>query len=218
MKRVIGLLAGLLAVMIGVTGCMNARVSFEQQAISYLEEKYGTSFTWIEPVGGQFGSSEKSGHVSTPDFAGKTLFVTGTAGKPETFRDNYAAYRYNEQACSILNDAAATVEESWRAFCVPEEIGLSESAETDALSYLQNGACMVHLLIGAEDYENTAKIEQFCNALNEQGINANITVYLADGDARANASREEYQNTLPEQYAGRFVMDEQGGFAVSKWR
>ena len=73
MKRVIGLLAGLLAVMIGVTGCMNARVSFEQQAISYLEEKYGTSFTWIEPVGGQFGSSEKSGHVSTPDFAGKTL-------------------------------------------------------------------------------------------------------------------------------------------------
>ena len=101
---------------------------------------------------------------------------------------------------------------------MPEEIGLSESAETDALSYLQNGACMVDLLIGAEDYENTAKIEQFCNALNEQGINANITVYLVDGDARANASREEYQNILPEQHAGRFVMDEQGGFTVSKWR
>ena len=80
MKRVIGLLAGLLAVMIGVTGCMNARVSFEQQAISYLEEKYGTSFTWIEPVGGQFGSGEKSGHVSTPDFAGKTLIPFATSG------------------------------------------------------------------------------------------------------------------------------------------
>ena len=56
------LLPAVLAIMIGVTGCMANHPSFKDEALLYMQEKYGEAFTWVEPVDGQFGNAQKSGH------------------------------------------------------------------------------------------------------------------------------------------------------------
>jgi hypothetical protein len=43
----------LLVCVMGVTGCMINRSSFQEEAVSYMKEKYDENFSWIEPAGAE---------------------------------------------------------------------------------------------------------------------------------------------------------------------
>lgn len=210
----------LLAVMMGVTGCMINRTSFQEEAVSYMEEKYDESFTWIDPVDGQLGSSRKRGYVSSSNFPGEKILVEGDRGEKETFRDNYVAYLQNAEACQELQTIASAVDENWKAFCSPEEIGLSLGKEASALEYLQNGACLTSLFVPREGWleARDTKMEEFRRVLWEKGISANITVYTLPAGELSSLTRDTYSGYTNSSGAGRFVMDREGNFAVSKWR
>lgn len=219
MKK-IWLLPALLAVAIGVTGCMAGRNSFQEEAVSYMEEKYGESFTWLEPVGGQLGSSLKSGYVASRRFPGEKILVEGERGKKEGFKDNYTAYLRNEEACIELQKIVSSVDAAWKAFCRPEEIGLSMGKEASALEYLQKGACITVLFVPQENWETVRddRMEDLRKALWSRGLSANITVYTLPGEELSALTRDTYAGHMYGSGAGRFVMDKEGNFAVSKWR
>ncbi len=210
----------LLVCLMGVTGCMINRSSFQEDAVSYMKEKYEENFSWMEPVGGQIGNSHKSGYVSTDRFPGKKILVEGEKGEKETFTDNYVAYLRNEEACVELQTIASSVDERWKAFCKPEEIGLSLEKDASALEYLQEGACLVTLFVPEEEWAQNRddRMESFRKALWQKTINANITVYTLPEEEIAGLTGENYTDHMYGSGSGRFVMDEEGNFAVSKWR
>ena len=37
----------------------NHPLLFKDEALLYMQEKYGEAFTWVEPVDGQFGNAQK---------------------------------------------------------------------------------------------------------------------------------------------------------------
>ena len=84
--------------------------SFKDEALLYMQEKYGEAFTWVEPVDGQFGNAQKSGHVASPAFPGERILVTGIPGERESFSDNYIAYLRQEEATRQLQAIASSVD------------------------------------------------------------------------------------------------------------
>lgn len=218
MKR--KLLPVILAIVIGVTGCMRNGSTFQEESLSYMQEKYQESFQWIEPVDGQFGSAVKSGYLSSPSFPGEKILVTGIPGDRDSFSDNYTAYLCREGAQQLLWQIVSSVDKDWKAFCEPEEVGMTLPKETTALEYLQSGGVLVKLFVNEENWEavRDGKMEQLREALWEQKISANITVKALDRDALETLTQDTYSSYLGTGGEGRFVMNEQGEFALAKWR
>ena len=210
----------LLACVIGVTGCMMNRPSFQEEALSYLQEKYNENFQWIEPAGGHFGSSRKSGYVSSSSLPGEKILVTGERGNLETFKDNYMAHLLNDEASSKLQEIASSVDAQWRVFCKPKEVGLSIGKNTTAMEYLQQGGGLVRLFVNNSDWESIRddQMEAFRKALWREKIYANITVNALPQNTLAGITFENYEQYLNKNGQGRFIMDEKGNFAISQWR
>ena len=214
------LLPAVLAIMIGVTGCMANHPSFKDEALLYMQEKYGEAFTWVERVDGQFGNAQKSGHVASPAFPGERILVTGIPGERESFSDNYIAYLRQEEATRQLQAIASSVDADWKAFCEPEEVGLFLSGDASALDYLQSGGILLKLFVSSEEWQETrdARMEAFRAALWSHQISANITVNVLEPGQLAEINEASYGEYLYGGGEGRFVMDQQGNFTVAKWR
>lgn len=76
------------------------------------------------------------------------------------------------------------------------------------------------LFVNEENWEavRDGKMEQLREALWEQKISANITVKALDKDALEALTQDTYSSYLGTGGEGRFVMNEQGEFALAKWR
>lgn len=218
--RWLKILPAMLAMVIGVTGCMANRPSFKDEALLYMQEKYDEAFTWVESVDGQFGNAQKSGYVSSQAFPGKRILVTGTPGDRASFSDNYVAYLRQEDATRQLQEIASSVNTGWKVFCEPEEVGLSLSGAASVLDYLRSGGILVKLFVSDEGWQKTrdADMEAFRAALWSHQISANITVNVLEPGQLAEISEETYSEYLHGSNEGRFVMDQQGNFTVAKWR
>lgn len=180
---------------------------FKEEALAYMEEKYGEAFVWEGPVDGMFGREEASGFVSCSSFPGEKIIVSGIhEGEVYTFSDNYLEYLFNEESTQILQSLIDGKVEC-RILCKPSQTPQNMDYRKDitALEYLQAGGVLANVIFPEVPIDRDTAMEQLRQLLWEQRISANMSVYFGD------------ESELGD-WKGRFIMDSEGEYAVSRWR
>ena len=105
------LLPAVLAIMIGVTGCMGqTTLPLRMKRFCICRKNTARRSPGLSRWDGQFGNAQKSGHVASPAFPGERILVTGIPGERESFSDNYIAYLRQEEATRQLQAIASSVD------------------------------------------------------------------------------------------------------------
>ena len=185
------------------------KMDFKNEALAYMEEKYGETFTWESPVDGMFGREEASGYVSCSSFPGEKIMVSGIQeGEVHTFSDNYLEYLFNEEATQTLQNLIDGKVEC-RIICKPSQTprNIDYREDITVMEYLQIGGVLANVIFPEAPADRDAAMEQIRQLLWEQGISANMSVYFGDKS-----------NIAAETWSGRFIMDKEGKYAVSRWR
>lgn len=185
------------------------KMDFKNEALAYMEEKYGETFIWESPVDGIFGRKEASGYVSCNSFPGEKIIVSGIQeGEVYIFSDNYLEYLFNEEATQTLQSLIDGKVEC-RIICKPSQMprNIDYREDITVMEYLQIGGVLANVIFPEAPADRDAAMEQIRQLLWEQGISANMSVYFGDES-----------NIAAETWSGRFIMDREGKYAVSRWR
>lgn len=162
-------LAAALAVCLG--GCM----SESSKIISYMEERYGNTFTYAGETNGIFGNRAFTARLTCPDYPDDVILASCVEqeedGK-EVYADNYMAVRYHDGAFQKIDEAAGQVFEDYRLFFrVPDVLMRIEEPEQYTLEdYLADPDAFksVRILTGKDVDEKT--FQALMNAFEDAGI------------------------------------------------
>lgn len=181
---------------------------FRDEALAYMEEKYGEAFIWEGPVDGMLGRDEASGYVSCNSFPGEKILVSGQSeGESYTFSDNYLEYLFNEEATQTLQSLIDGKIEC-RIICKPAQTprNMDYGKDITVMEYLQIGGVLANVIFPEVPADRDAAMEQIRQLLWEQRISANMSVYFGKESEPAGT------------WNGRFIMNSDGEYAVSRWR
>ena len=100
---------------LGVCGCMESRYpSFTKDELSeYLKKKYGTEFTFLEPMNDrQPETYSYSAYFTCPEFGNKLILArvyVMDESNVKMYADNYYSIKYEEETRGILENIALSV-------------------------------------------------------------------------------------------------------------
>lgn len=140
MKKIMIAALLIVAILVGGTGCMfdsfistENKPSVNNQAISYMEEKYGESFEMVAPYGDSMTGIRKI-LVSCDSLPGQQILVQVDNFREENkiFRDNYLAVKYREESIAFWKKCIAPACPDVNVFYEVAKSGLSSELGADA--------------------------------------------------------------------------------------
>ena len=105
-----------------LTSCSLENQFSEEDVIKYLEDKYGTEFTYMRTVGDGDLTTKKnvSSFARQPDHKGREVFVvTSLDGNKVVHRDNYVAIKYEDKTVELINSCTKKVFDKYKIIYVP---------------------------------------------------------------------------------------------------
>lgn len=108
--------------LMALTSCSLENQFSEEDVTKYLEDKYGTEFTYMRTVGDGDLTTKKnvSSFARQPDHKGREVFVvTSLDGGKVVHRDNYVAIKYEDKTVEIINSCTKKVFDKYKIIYVP---------------------------------------------------------------------------------------------------
>lgn len=108
--------------LMALTSCSLENQFNEEDVIRYLEDKYGTEFTYMRTVGDGDLTTKKnvSSFARQPDHKGREVFVvTSLDGSKVVHRDNYVAIKYEDKTVELINSCTKKVFDKYKIIYVP---------------------------------------------------------------------------------------------------
>ena len=203
---VAGVLMLLAVVIAGVSGCME-KETLEEQMVSYMEEKYGDSFSYVRPWGSSLGQKHICRVLQSDRYPGQDVLVScsGEDGKM-VFHDSYPALEFQPLAAEKMQEAC---EETWpglqvRTEQVPalrvltDELGEDPALE-DYTAWQYNGDYYnIFVDIPADEEKGKEDAERLRQTLESRNMAARMYLYYGK-------STEDYENMIALQMDGNFV-------------
>lgn len=184
----------MLAVNLG--GCM----SKNNKLISYMEERYGKTFTYIGETNGTFGSKAFTARLSCPDDPEAEILASwlerdGT----EYYADNYMAVRYHEEAYEKLEEAVGRVFSEYRLiFATPDVLLTIEDPGAYSLEdYMDDPlACKTVYIITQEELDEEV-FQALAGSFTDSGISVKgLAAQAPEGEETAGITEDNVDEFL----------------------
>lgn len=198
----------------------------EKMFVSYMEEKYGEAFTYIEPTGGQIGGNSSECWMKNERFGDERILAARYLGKDGeyAFCDNYMAVLLHEDAWQEINAIAGEVFEDYLLyFPVPPVILTAGPQDYELEDYLTDPAADLSITIVTYSDRNDTKLSRMAEAFGRQGIAVHGLLIFAGSEL----DRELVTEDNVEQYElkdgwyqakANFFIESDGTISYVKWR
>lgn len=167
----------LLSSFIFLEGCS----SKERMFVSYLENKYGETFYYIEPTGGQIGGTSSEAWLKCDRFPGERILAARYKGADGKYRfyDNYMAFLLHDEAELTIKRILDEIFENYILhFPVPLVVLRDGTPEYGLEDYLKDpGADFYITIISYSDIDKKT-INYLADAFKKQGIVSNIQIFF----------------------------------------
>lgn len=207
MKKLI-LIPFIVAMVFCTAGCEQR--SFSEMAVTYMTDKYGEEFTWLEPVGGQFGSNRHSGYVSCGLFPEEKILVEGEKNDGQyRMTDNFCEYYLADEIEKMieicLHQSDIDCEVKWE----PREASniVPGGKEITPSEYLRLYGARISIYFDGEPDQKDKIMEKIQDAFTKQEFSADISVYFSNSEAAVESNPR-----------GRFLLDKDGIYQIYKWK
>lgn len=225
MEKIRRVFAGLLPVALAV--CLGGCMSRSKKIISYMEERYGTTFTYAGETNGIFGNRAFTARLNCPDYPDQVILAScaeqGEDGK-EVYADNYMAVRFHDGAFQKIDETIGQVFEDYRLFFrVPDVLMVIEEPEGYTQEdYLAdpNAFKSIRILTGNEVDETS--FQALMSAFEDAGISVKGLVAVPENPSEPGAIGEEDVDSFlagPDRVRVQVNFDlENGTLTYEKWR
>lgn len=224
-------LMGLCMIVIaGGSGCsMNEKLSAEEKAAAYMEEKYGEEFRFAGWQTAPFGSGSKSAAVECDSLPDRMIRVDIRKNQEGAvvYSDNYTAYRMEEE---LFREAEKVTETVYPRHKMVLRIAASDFPSgmgpgMEAKEIAGDKDTLLSVLIFAEEGERDRRecLEVWRQAAEDAGLRMRGVLYIVDDvEKYKDISVENYQSrTVGENWyeaSCYFAMDKAYEFYYANWR
>lgn len=166
----------------------------EKKMVSYMEEKYGETFTYIGPKGGQLGSTTAKAWVKCERFPEAKILVASyeKAGRNVVYDDNYMAFLLHEDAYEAIDAIVRQVFSDYQLFfSVPDATFEADPASYGLEDYLEDTHTDLAITLISFSEKEEGQLEQLAKAFGEQHIGIKGLLFYAGADADRNLITEE---------------------------
>ena len=195
-----------------------------EQALQYLEEKYGEKFTYAAPY-----RSEMSGRreflVTCDSLPGQQVwvYVEDYYEKDKVFRDNYLAVKYEQQTIDFLKEQVAAKYPSVNVFYEARKKGVSDrlSADTGFSEYLlENGVELIVMLeLKASEFGSTEPMDQIVENIAQACKEMALTVVVTEDDVYGTMDLDGLNDAISlKHYVQRGKIYIRGGEIQTDWQ
>jgi len=200
------------------------------QALNYMNEKYGEEFTFVSVTGATMGGNTSKMIVSCESLQDAEIIVSCTKNDDGsyTFRDNYMAHYYKSDLISAVESVVNEVYGKGKIFytvsndVLPDQYDINTQFET----YTSEQESMIDLIIVLDESSKIetkdVDLEEFRRLLYKRGLIISGRLYYS-----INGEYESIDETYINAGGGRgrwnsltvnFVMDRNGDFISVNWR
>lgn len=141
--------------------------------ISYMEGRYGKTFTYLGETNGIFGTKAFTARLSCPDYPDEEILVSWLERDGEEYySDNYLAVYYHEEAFQRMDQAAGKVFSDYQLyFAVPDVLMTVDKPETYSLEdYLADPLAYKTVYILTEEVLDEAVFQALMKCLAAEGV------------------------------------------------
>ena len=206
MKRMIIAVILIIAIVVGGTGCMFFELlnmgkghDINQQALKYLEEKYGEEFTYAAAYGSST-SGTREFYATCDSLPGQRVLVQVENFQEETriFRDNYLAVKYQQQTIDYLREQVTAGYPSVNIFYEANTEGLDLPADADFAQYLREGSAklIVMLELKASEVTDTARMDEIAAEIAKACNYITLTIVVVNDEMFGTMDRGELGDCL----------------------
>lgn len=224
------LIAALLlaAIVVGGTGCMINRIlnagntqAVNQQALAYMEEKYGETFTYSASYGNSM-SGTREFLVTCDSLPGKQILVQveNFRSNDRVFRDNYLAVKYQDATISLFrgcfSDSYPDVNVFYEPTKQPQSAELSADAGFEDFLADWDNEMIVMIELKASEFTGTAPMDEIAEKIAQSCKLATLTVVVVEDDVFGTLDRSGLNDCIfNKEYVARAkVYIENGGVSI----
>ena len=165
------------------------KVSIDNQALGYMEKKYGEPFQYVSPSGDSLSGTHAL-IVSCESLPGAEILVEVQNFRSEenrVFTDNYLAFKYEDQTREFLRNCASDVFGDVEVFYNVTEAGLSPDlpADADFAQYLADSKAPLQAWIEVKGngFSSKNQMQVFSDLISEKNSHYYFTVMVVqDGE------------------------------------
>ncbi len=100
----------IMALLTMLAGYLGGCMSKSKNIVSYMEERYGTTFTYLGETNGMLGGKSFTARLSCQEFPDAVILASGQKRDGKMYyADNYMAYRFHEKAFQKIDGAVRQV-------------------------------------------------------------------------------------------------------------
>lgn len=158
-----------------LAGCLGGCMGKSRKIVSYMEERYNKTFTYVGETNGIFGSKAFTARLSCEDDPEADILASWQEQDGEEYYlDNYMAFRHHEAAYQKIDEAVGQVFSDYQLiFRVPDVLLCIEEPEDYTLeSYLADPLAFKSIRIVTRENVDEASFQ----ALVKTFMDADITV------------------------------------------
>lgn len=169
---------------VGGTGCMNRNPNRQTEALNYLEEKYGETFTYVESTGSGYATpGVQKMFVQCDALEGQILVQVTEEDSGYSIADNYFAVKYRSDMEAKLLDMTNEIFQTAFVSCVVQPTASSVDLPADgtfAQYYpVAYGAYSISIAVEADTFD-PAKADVWAQALQSDSIYGQLRFLVAD--------------------------------------
>ena len=185
---------------VGLTGLLGGCMSKSGKIISYMEDRYGNTFTYEGETNGMLGSSAFTAKLSCPDYPDMTILASFVSRDGEEYySDNYLAVSYHEDAERAIEEAAGQVLENCRLFLAEPDLTMSiENPEEYTLEdYLSDPLAFKSVWIMTSDEVDEEVFQALVQEFSRENISVNgVLAVPSDPCDTVEMTKESFENFL----------------------
>lgn len=187
----------------GLAGLLGGCMSESRKIISYMEERYGKTFTYEGETNGMLGSRAFTAKLSCPDYPGMTILASLVQRDgEESYSDNYLAVSYHEDAEQKICEAAGRVLEHYQLFLDKPDLTMKiDNPEAYSLEdYLADPNAFKTVWIMTYDEVNEEVFQALVQTFCDENITVNgVLAVPSDSSDTVEMTKEEFENFLANQ-------------------
>lgn len=223
----IGALAGMLALLSG--SFYLCREGEQRKMVAYMEQKYGESFSVIEPCGGQLGKDYTMLRMRSNDRNQEGILVRASGKEETVYQDNYLAYLLKEKIVQQLTKPAREAFGECKVFYrIPESVFPAEfPAHMEADAFLRHPLARVRVYIYVRNHpclpDIKGRVDDFFSMLQSRGyIVGGVISFPRDVGMYEIITEENFRGDVYQGYQSMaeavFSMDENGDVMYLEWK
>ena len=185
----------------GLLNIGKKKPSINEEALAYMEQKYGEPFQYAEAWGNSMSGTHEL-LVSCASLPDELILVEVRNFRKENkeFRDNYIAVKYKQETTDFLQDCASSVFGEANVYYEEERAGLSADLPADAsfADFMtdKNIPWVVLIEIRENNFTSEDQVEQLAKHISASGPLYYLTVVVTAQEEYGTFDRKELRTKI----------------------